>query len=118
MKHLKTCVWVGPSKNQMMSSSKPVQSKLEELVKPGVDVEFQMEDFWVFGHSSRTSQMPLRLHGSYLSSMSKSSIQSSSRQETLNTLTESGRVGLLEGVKSLVRYLEPRVVYRNTLPLD
>ena len=30
MKHLKACVWVGKSKNQMMSSSTPVQSKLED----------------------------------------------------------------------------------------
>ena len=110
MKHLKTCVWVGPSKNQMMSSSKPVQSKLEELVNPGVDVEFQTEDLgiWTFFTNITDALTFARF------------VLEHNEQVQYSVLITVGDLEYIEGkwsgwalecTKSLVRYLEPRQVW-------
>ena len=110
MKHLKACVWVGPSKNQIRSSSKPVQSDLESLVKQGVNIIFQVEDIglWAF---FTTIAAAVEFAHAVLEQNEK--VQHSVLITAGDLQYEDGKwVGYaLERTKSLVRFLESRQIW-------
>ena len=109
MKHLKVCVWVGPPKNQIRSSSQPVQSNLENLVKQGVNIVFQVEDIGVWALFTTVAAAVEFAHAV----LEKNETVQHSVLITAGDLQyEEGKwVGYpLERTKSLIRFLEQRQI--------